>query len=138
MKYGYFDNENREYVIDRPDVPVSWTNYIGTEKMGGVFSHNAGGYLWYDSPENHRITRFRANAVPLDRPGHYVYLRDNDSKDYWSISWQPVGKDLNKAKYECRHGLSYSKYSVDYNDIQASETLFIPRGEDCELWDVKN
>ena len=137
MKYGYFDKEHREYVINKPDVPVSWTNYIGTEKMGGVFSQNAGGYLWYDSPENHRITRFRANAIPLDRPGHYVYLRDNDSKDYWSISWQPVGKDLDKAKYECRHGLSYSKYSVDYNDIQASETLFIPRGEDVELWDVK-
>lgn len=137
MKYGYFDNDAREYVIDKPNVPVSWTNYIGTEKMGGVFSQNAGGYTWFDSPENHRITRFRANALPLDRPGHYVYLRDNDSEDYWSISWQPVGKDLDKAKYVCRHGLSYSKYLCDYNGISASETLFIPRGEECELWDVK-
>ncbi|MEG0693039.1 MAG: N,N'-diacetylchitobiose phosphorylase, partial [Oscillospiraceae bacterium] len=137
MKYGYFDNQNREYVIDKVNVPVSWTNYIGTEEMGAVISQNAGGYLFYQSPENHRITRFRANALPLDRPGHYVYLRDDDSKDYWSISWQPVGKPLDKAKYECRHGLSYSKFTCDYNDIQASETLVIPIGDTVELWDVK-
>ncbi|MFZ2538684.1 MAG: N,N'-diacetylchitobiose phosphorylase [Oscillospiraceae bacterium] len=137
MKYGYFDNENREYVIDRVNVPVSWTNYIGTEEMGAVVSQNAGGYLFYQSPENHRITRFRANALPLDRPGHYVYLRDDDTKDYWSISWQPVGKPLDVAKYECRHGLSYSKFTCDYNDIQASETLVIPIGDTVELWDVK-
>lgn len=137
MKYGYFDNKAREYVIDKVNVPVSWTNYIGTEEMGAVISQNAGGYVFYESPENHRITRFRANALPLDRPGHYVYLRDDDSKDYWSVSWQPVGKPLEQAKYECRHGLSYSKFTCDYSDIQASETLIIPRGETCELWDVK-
>ena len=136
MKYGYFDNENREYVIDRVNVPVSWTNYLGTEATGTVISHNAGGYMFHESPETHRITRFRANAVPLDRPGHYVYLRDNDSKDYWSISWQPVGKPLDKAKYTCRHGLSYSKFQCDYSKLFAQQTLFIPRGETCELWDV--
>jgi len=137
LNYGYFDNKAREYVINKPDVPVSWTNYIGTEEMGTVISHNAGGYSFYQSPENHRITRFRANALPLDRPGHYVYLRDEDSKDYWSISWQPVGKPLDKAKYECRHGLSYSKFTCDYSDIQASQTLVIPIGDNVELWDVK-
>lgn len=137
MQYGYFDNENREYVIDKVNVPVSWTNYLGTEDMGTVISQNAGGYLFYQSPENHRITRFRANALPLDRPGHYVYLRDNDTKDYWSVSWQPVAKPLDKAKYECRHGLSYSKFSCDYNDIHATQTLFIPRGDTVELYDVK-
>lgn len=137
MQYGYFDNKAREYVITNVAVPVSWTNYLGTEKTGAVISQNAGGYLFHESPENHRITRFRANAIPLDRPGHYVYLRDNDSKDYWSLSWQPVGKPLGKAKYICRHGLSYSKFSCDYADISAEQTLFIPRGETCELWDVK-
>lgn len=136
MQYGYFDNEHREYVIDKVNVPVSWTNYLGTEEMGAVISQNAGGYLFYQSPENHRITRFRANALPLDRPGHYVYLRDNDSKDYWSVSWQPVAKPLDKAKYECRHGLSYSKYSCDYNGISATQTLFIPRGDTVELYDI--
>ncbi len=137
MKYGFFDNEKREYVIDRVDIPVSWTNYIGTEKMGSVLSQNAGGYSFYESPENHRITRFRANAVPLDRPGHYVYIRDNDTKDYWSVSWQPVGKSLEEAKYECRHGLSYSKYTCNYSGLEASQTIMIPRSKNVELWDVK-
>ncbi len=137
MQYGFFDNQNREYVISKVDVPVSWTNYLGTESTGTVISHNAGGYMFHESPETHRITRFRANAVPLDRPGHYVYVRDNDTKDYWSLSWQPVGKPLDKAKYECRHGLSYSKFTCDYNDIHGVQTLFIPRGETAEIWDVQ-
>lgn len=137
MKYGHFDQEKREYVIDRVDLPTSWTNYLGVEEMAAVVNHTAGGYLFYKSPEYHRITRFRANAVPMDRPGHYVYLRDNESKDYWSISWQPVGKPLDQAKYTCRHGMSYSVYECDYSQIQASQTLFIPIGDTVEIWDVK-
>lgn len=137
MRYGYFDNENREYVIERVDLSSSWTNYIGVEDMCGVVNHTAGGYLFYKSPEYHRITRFRANAVPMDRPGHYVYLRDHESEDYWSISWQPVGKSLDEAKYTCRHGLSYSVYECDYEGIKASQTLVIPIGDAVELWDVK-
>ena len=137
MRYGYFDNENREYVIDRVDVPVSWTNYLGVKDLCTVLSHNAGGYSFYKNAEHQRITRFRANGVPLDRPGHYVYLRDDDTGEYWSISWQPVGKSLNEARYTCRHGLSYSKFSCDYRDIHAEQTLFIPIEDDVELWDVK-
>jgi N,N'-diacetylchitobiose phosphorylase len=137
LRYGYFDNENREYVIDRVDVPVSWTNYLGVKDMCTVVSHNAGGYSFYKNAEHQRITRFRANGVPLDRPGHYVYLRDDDTGEYWSVSWQPVGKSLDKARYECRHGLSYSKFSSDYQDLHAEQTLFIPIDDDVELWDVK-
>ena len=137
MRYGYFDNENREYVIERPDVPVSWTNYLGVSDLCTVISHNAGGYSFYQSAEHHRVTRFRANGVPLDRPGRYVYLRDDDTGEYWSISWQPVGKDLEKARYRCRHGLSYSKFSCDYQDLHAEQTVFIPIGDDAELWDVR-
>ncbi|HLX13149.1 MAG TPA: GH116 family glycosyl hydrolase [Bacteroidota bacterium] len=137
MRYGYFDNEHREYVINRPDVPVSWTNYLGVKDLCTVISHNAGGYSFYKTAEHHRITRFRQNGVPLDRPGHYVYIRDDETGEYWSISWQPVGKDLSKAKYECRHGLSYSKFSCDYNGISAEQTMFIPIPDDVELWDVK-
>ena len=137
MKYGYFDNERKEYVVTRPDVPVSWTNYLGTEDTGTVISHNAGGYMFSGDPETHRITRFRANAVPLDRPGHYVYLRDNSDGDYWSISWQPVGKDLSSATYRTRHGLSYSIFECKYRGIEASQKLFIPRGHKSEIWDVK-
>ena len=137
MRYGHFDNENREYVIERPDVPVSWTNYLGVKDLCSVISHNGGGYSFYKNAEHHRITRFRQNGVPLDRPGHYVYLRDDDTGEYWSISWQPVGKDLDKAKYECRHGLSYSRFSCDYRDLHAEQTLFIPLDDDVELWDVR-
>lgn len=137
MKYGYFDNVNREYVIDKVDVPTSWTNYIGVDEMCAVVNQTAGGYLFYKSPQYHRITRFRPNGVPIDRPGHYVYIRDDETGEYWSISWQPVGKDLDKAKYECRHGLSYSKYSCDYNGIKAQQTVFIPMGDPTYLWDVK-
>ena len=137
MRYGYFDNANREYVIDRVDVPVSWTNYLGVRDLCTVISHNAGGYSFYKNAEHHRITRFRQNGVPLDRPGHYVYIRDDETGEYWSISWQPVGKDLKAAKYECRHGLSYSKFSCEYRDIKAEQTLFIPIDDDVELWDVR-
>jgi N,N'-diacetylchitobiose phosphorylase len=137
MKYGYFDNKSREYVIERCDVPVSWTNYLGVRDLCTVISHNAGGYSFYKSSESGRVTRFRPNGVPLDRPGHYVYLRDSETGEYWTISWQPVGKDLEKAKYECRHGLSYSKFSCKYNGIEAEKILFIPIDDNVELWDVK-
>jgi N,N'-diacetylchitobiose phosphorylase len=136
MKYGYFDQSTREYVIDRIDVPVSWTNYIGVKDMCGVFNHTAGGYLFYKSPEFHRITRFRPNGVPMDRPGHYVYVRDDDTGDYWTLSWQPVGKSLDKAKYVCRHGLSYIKYQCEYSGIWGQQTLFIPLDDPVEIWDV--
>ena len=135
MQYGHFDNKNREYVIDRVDLPVSWTNYIGIGDMYGVFNHTAGGYLLYKSPEYHRITRFRPNGVPMDGPGHYVYLRDEEDGDYWSVSWQPVGKP--KEHFSCRHGLSYVKYLSDYGGIEASQTLFVAMDDPVEIWDVK-
>ncbi len=137
MKYGYFDDKNKEYVIERPDVPVSWTNYLGLKDTCGIISHNAGGYNFYKSSGRGRFTRFRANAIPLDRPGRYVYLRDDETGEYWSISWQPVGKDLKKAKYETRHGLSYSKFLCKYKNIEAEETVFIPLDENLEVWSVK-
>ncbi len=141
MRYGYFDDAAREYVLDRADAPVSFTNYLGTQRMGAVISHNAGGYCWLDSPQYHRITRFRPNGVPMDWPGHWVYLRDDEDGDFWSLSWQPVGKPLSKARYECRHGLSYSVFSCDYRGISASQTLFIPREEGdadpVEIFDVR-
>ena len=136
MKYGYFDQESREYIIEKIDVPVSWTNYLGVNQMCAVVNHTAGGYVFYKTPEYHRITRFRGNSVPMDRPGHYVYLRDDDREDYWSISWQPVGKPLKDAQYQCRHGLSYTKYSCRYQDIFAQQTLSIPVEDAVELWDV--
>ncbi len=159
MRYGYFDNKNKEYVIERPDVPVSWTNYLGVKDLCTVISNNAGGYSFYKSTEHHRVTRFRQNGVPMDRPGHYIYIRDDETGEYWSVSWQPVGKDFqkdlnrngsagrksaaraaDKARYTCRHGLSYSKFQCDYREIEAEQLMFIPVDDDVELWDfrVKN
>ena len=141
MRYGYFDDAAREYVIDRVDVPVSMTNYLGTQRMGTVISHNAGGYSWLDSPQHHRITRFRPNGVPMDWPGHYVYLRDDESGRYWSVSWQPTGLPLADARYEARHGLSYSRFLCEYEGIRAEQVLFIPREngkeDPVEIFDVR-
>ena len=136
MRYGHFDNQAREYVIDRVNIPVSWTNYLGVEDTCSVVNHTAGGYMFHKSPEYHRVTRFRGNAVPMDRPGHYVYIRDNETGDFFSISWQPVGKPLDQAQYRCRHGLSYSVYECSYNGIHASQRLSIPLGDAVQLWDV--
>ena len=141
MRYGYFDDAAREYVIDRVNVPVSFTNYLGTQRMGTVISHNAGGYSWLDSPQHHRITRFRPNGVPMDWPGHYVYLRDDETGKFWSVSWQPTGLPLKEAEYEARHGMSYSRFLCKYEGIHAEQTLFIPRedGEEdpVEIFDVR-
>lgn len=137
MKYGYFDTKSREYIIERPDIPVSWTNYLGLENLCSVLSHNAGGYSFYKSAEHGRVTRFRPNGVPLDRPGHYFYLRDDDNQDYWSASWQPVGKSLKEARYRVHHGLSYSRFKCDYANIEIDQLVMIPLGEDVELWDVR-
>ena len=141
MRYGYFDDDSREYVIDRVDAPFSMTNYLGTQRMGAVISHNAGGYCWLDSPQFHRITRFRPNGVPMDFPGHYVYLKDAETGEYWSVSWQPTGIVLDNAKYACRHGLSYSTFTCENRGIFASQTLFIPReagdADPVEIFDVR-
>ncbi|MBE5958580.1 MAG: N,N'-diacetylchitobiose phosphorylase [Lachnospiraceae bacterium] len=136
MKYGHFDNEKKEYVIDRVDLPTSWTNYLGVKDTCVVINHTAGGYMFYQTPEYHRVTRFRGNSVPMDRPGHYVYIRDNDNGDYFSVSWQPVGKPLDQANYKCRHGLSYSVYECEYDKIKASQKMSVPMDDDVELWDV--
>ncbi|MDO5436103.1 MAG: N,N'-diacetylchitobiose phosphorylase [Clostridia bacterium] len=141
MRYGYFDDAAREYVIDRVDVPFSMTNYLGTQRMGAVINHTAGGYCWLDSPQFHRITRFRPNGVPMDFPGHYVYIKDEEDGSFWSASWQPVGPDLSENRYLCRHGLGYSVFESDVRGIHTAQTLFIPResGKDdpVEIFDVR-
>ena len=141
MRYGSFDDARRDYVIEDVSCPQPLTNYLGTQRMGAVLSHHAGGYCWLDTPEYGRITRFRANSLPTDGPGHWVYLRDDESGDYWSVSWQPAGGE-DSTGYRCRHGLSYSVFEAARNGIEASETLFIPREENpetdpVEIFDVR-
>src|SRR3989338_1404897 len=90
MKYGYFDDKNREFVITRPDTPTPWINYLGCDEYCGLMSNTAGGYSFHRDPKDRRITRFRYNNIPVDRPGRYIYLRDQETGEYWSATWQPV------------------------------------------------
>ncbi len=143
MRYGHFDTGNDEYVIDRPDVPSSFTNYLGSGDYCVVLSHNGGGYSYYKTPQTGRVTRFRPNGVPLDRPGHYVYLRDDSDGDFWSVSWQPVGKPLavdgvdGGATYTSAHGMGYTRFESSYRGIEASQTIFVPLDDPAEVWDVR-
>ena len=132
MKYGYFDDANREYVITPPDTPAPWVNYLGSPEYGAIISNNAGGYSFAKSGANGRILRYVFNN--FDQPGRYIYIRDNATGDYWSASWQPVGKDLNSYKSECRHGVGYTKMSADYADIHSETTYYVPDGKTHEVW----
>ena len=137
MQYGYFDDRNREYVIRRPDTPRSWSNYLGSTEYGAIITNNAGGYSFYKSAAQGRFTRLRFNVIPMDQPGRYLYLRDKDSKDFWSASWQPVGKPLKEYKSECRHGSAYTKISSQYASIKTETLYFVPLGRTCECWLLK-
>ena len=135
MKYGYFDDENREYVITSPDTPAPWANYLGSPKYGALISGNAGGYSFVRSGANGRILRYVFNDA--DRPGRYIYIRDNETADYWSASWQPVGKSLDEYRSECRHGTGYTKMLADYAGIHSEALYYVPMDKEYEVWRVK-
>ncbi|MBO4387721.1 MAG: N,N'-diacetylchitobiose phosphorylase [Treponema sp.] len=137
MNYGYFDDEKKEYVITRPDTPQSWSNYLGSTEYGAVITNNAGGYGFYKSGARGRFLRMRFNSIPMDQPGRYFYLRDNDSGDYWSASWQPVGKDLNSYKSECRHGTAYTSITSEYSGIKSETLYYVPLGQTFEYWRLR-
>ena len=137
MKYGYFDDENKEYVIEKPDTPASWSNYLGSTRYGAIITNNAGGYSFFRSAAQGRLTRLKFNNVPLDQPGKYIYLRDMNSGDYWSASWQPVGKTLKKYKSVCRHGTAYTVITSEYDGIESETIYFVPLEKDYEVWLVK-
>ncbi len=137
MQYGYFDDQRKEYVITQPDTPRSWSNYLGSTEYGAIITNNAGGYSFYKSGGMGRFTRIRFNSIPLDQPGRFVYIRDNESGDYWSASWQPVGKPLDKYKSECRHGSAYTIITSEYQKIKTETTYFVPLGQIFEAWKIK-
>ncbi|MEZ3485672.1 MAG: N,N'-diacetylchitobiose phosphorylase [Lachnospiraceae bacterium] len=132
MRYGYFDDTKREYVIDRPDTPSPWVNYLGSPEYGAIISNNAGGYSFAKSGANGRILRYIFNS--FDQPGRYLYLRDNESGDHWSASWQPVGKSLESYKCECRHGMGYTRMTADYDGIRSEASYYVPLGKTYEVW----
>ena len=132
MQYGYFDNENLEYVITRPDTPGPWANYLGSPEYGALISNHAGGYSFAKSGANGRILRYVFNR--FDEPGRYIYLRDNADGDYWSASWQPVGKDTESYKSVCRHGTGYTVFDADYKGIHSEAVYYVPDGMSYEVW----
>lgn len=136
MKYGYFDLDNKEYVITKPDTPAPWVNYLGSPAYGAIISNNAGGYSFVQSGANGRIARYRFNSN-MALPGRYIYLRDNDTADYWSASWQPVGKPLDEYKSECRHGTAYTTITAQYKGIKSVTTYYVPKDKTYEVWRCK-
>ena len=135
MRFGYFDENAKEYVIDRPDTPAPWANYLGSPEYGAIISNNAGGYSFVKSGANGRILRYVFNN--FDQPGRYVYIRDNDNADYWSASWQPVGKDLSVYKSECHHGTGYTNMKASYSGIDSEVLYYVPLDKTHEVWKVK-
>ena len=134
MKYGFFDDKNREYVITRPDTPMPWINYIGCQNYFGILSATAGGYSYYKDARQRRITRGRYNNVPMDFGGRYIYVRDNANGAFFSPSWMPVRGKLDS--YECRHGMGYSVITGKKDGIAASTRYFVPMDENLEIWQV--
>lgn len=136
MNYGHFDLENKEYVITNPATPAPWANYLGDPEYGAMISNNAAGYSFVKSGANGRLLRFRFNS-DMALPGRYIYIRDNADGDYWSASWQPVGKPLDTYKSECRHGTAYTVISAEYSDIKSEVTYYVPYGKTYEVWRAK-
>lgn len=137
MRYGTFDDDAREYRIERPDTPASWSNYLGTTEYGAIVTNNAGGYSFFRSAAQGRFLRLRFNSVPMDQPGRYFYLRDADTGDFWSASWQPVGKPLDRYRSVCRHGTAYTVIESEYDGISTEATYFVPLGQRFEYWRLR-
>ncbi|MBR2884158.1 MAG: glycosyl transferase, partial [Clostridia bacterium] len=133
MKYGYFDDANREYVINTPKTPLPWINYLGTNGFFSLISNTAGGYCFYKDAKLRRILRYRYNNVPMDNGGRYFYI--NDGGDCWSPSFMPIKKDL--QFYECRHGIGYTSITGERNGISVNEKFFVPVNDACEIHRIK-
>lgn len=134
MRFGFFDDQSREYVITRPDTPLPWINYLGTNSFFGLISNTAGGYSFYKDARLRRLTRYRYNNAPLDMGGRYLYLRDAESGKVWSPSWMPVREDL--EGYECRHGMGYTIICSKKDGISTVTRYFVPLNSEFEVWDI--
>ena len=132
MEYGHFSKDYREYIITRPDTPTPWINYLGSSEYCAMISNTAGGYSFHKDPRNRRITRYRYNSVPIDRPGRYIYIRESKDGKNWSPTWQPTLSKLDS--YECRHGLGYTKIASSYHGVESDVTYFVPVNQNLEIW----
>jgi N,N'-diacetylchitobiose phosphorylase len=135
-RYGHFDRKNNEYVINDPHTPMPWMNYLFNDEYYALISATAGGYSFHQSAKNKRILRYRLNNLPMDRPGRYIYIRDNKSNDYWSATWAPVQRDSKAENYECRHGFGYTKIKNCRNNIGSSVQYMVPLDDNLEIWQM--
>ena len=133
MKFGYFDDVNREYVITTPKTPLPWINYLGCNDFFSLISNTCGGYSFYKDAKLLRLTRYRYNDTPNDVNGKYFYIKDGDT--IWNPGWKPTKTNLDS--YECRHGIGYSRFISSKNDVQASVLAFVPMNDTCEINQVK-
>ena len=129
MKFGYFDDNNREYVINTPKTPLPWINYLGCNEFFSLVSNTCGGYSFYKDAKLLRLTRYRYNNVPYDTGGKYYYIKDGDT--VWNPGWQPMKTELDS--YECRHGMGYSKWTSSKNNLEAEALAFVPLKDNCEI-----
>ena len=134
MQFGYFNDSDKEYIVTNPETPAPWSNYLGSKVYGAIITNNAGGYSFYKSAAQGRFMRYRTNAIPVDQPGRYIYLRDMESGDFWSNAWQPVAKPPETYKTICRHGTAYTVIESEYSGIKSETTYFVPLGKDFEYW----
>ena len=139
MRFGYFDDAHREYVINQPDTPLPWINYLGCHDFFSLISNTAGGYCFYKDARLRRLVRYRYNNAPLDRGGRFIYVRDdnpdsiNDNLRYWSPTAQPIRRSLDA--YECRHGMGYTTIKSLYSGIESTIRFFVPMHDNLEVWD---
>ena len=135
MQYGFFDEQAREYVITNPDTPAPWANYLGSPAYGAIITVNAGGYSFVRSGAAGRILRYTFNQ--FDEPGRYLYLRDEETGDFWSASWKPVKKPLEAYHTECRHGTAYTEFISEYDGIRSRALYYVPLGATHEVWSLE-
>ncbi len=129
-RYGHFDDEAREYVVTRPDTPLPWLNYLGDEELFGLCTNTAGGYTFWRDARLRRLTRYRYNDTPLDSVGRYLYV--NDGGTVWNPGWKPTKTPLDR--YECRHGLGYTRIVGARDGVEVELLFFVPPGETAEIW----
>lgn len=132
MNYGHFSPDGKEYIITDPRTPSPWINYLYNGRYFTTISNNGGGISYYKSPLHGRITRYRINEVPPDRPGKYIYLKDRDTGEIWSLTWQPVGKS--PESYLVAHGFGYTRAEARVNDLHSEVLFFVPPDDDQEIW----
>ncbi|MEI6059201.1 MAG: glycosyl transferase family 36 [Bacteroidota bacterium] len=132
MNYGHFSTDGKEYIITNPKTPSPWINYMYNGRYFSTISNNGGGISYYKSPLHGRITRYRINEVPPDRPGKYIYVKDRETGEIWSLTWQPVGKS--PEAYTVAHGFGYTRAEASVNGIDSSVLFFVPGQDDQEIW----